>query len=223
VYVHLYDNSTLDWHLDNGTALKIEQKTNYPWDGDVKMTVTPAQSAEFTMFVRIPGWVKGAKAAVNGKRVEGAQAGQYLAIMRKWSPGDTLSLTFPMPTEAVASNPRVIENRGRVAVQRGPIVYCLEQLDQPNMPALADVALVANQPADKAFHAEHKADLLGGVTVLHHNGLAREASSSNEPLYMAPGADSAKAHAQDLTLIPYYAWANRKPTQMQVWATYSRT
>ena len=96
-----------------------------------------------------------------------------------------MSLNFPMPTEAVASNPRVTENRGRVAVQRGPIVYCLEQLDQPNAPALADVALVSNQPADKAFHAEHKADLLDGVTVLHHNGAAREASSSTEPLYVA--------------------------------------
>src|SRR5262249_58585269 len=125
--------------LENGNGLKISQKTNYPWDGDVKLSVTPAQPADFTIFVRIPGWVKGAKVAVNGKGVDGAQAGQYLAIKRQWKPGDTVSLNFPMPTEAVASNPRVTENRGRVAVQRGPIVYCLEQLDQPNTPTLADV------------------------------------------------------------------------------------
>jgi DUF1680 family protein len=222
VYVHLYDNSTLDWHLDNGASLKIAQKTNYPWDGDVKIAVTPAQASDFTLFVRIPGWVKGAKVAVNGKSVDRAQAGQYLAIKRQWAPGDTVSLNFPMPTEVVASNPRVTENRGLVAVQRGPVVYCLEQLDQPNTPALTDVALLANLPANKAFQAEHKADLLDGVTVLHHNGVARETSAKDEPLYMAPGTDAPKMKSQSLTLIPYYAWANRKPTQMQVWATYSR-
>jgi uncharacterized protein len=222
VYVHLYDNSTLDWHLESGNALKISQKTNYPWDGDVKLTVTPARPADFTVFVRIPGWVNGAKVAVNGKSVDGAQAGQYLAIKREWKPGDTVSLNFPTPTETVASNPRVVENRGRVAVQRGPIVYCLEQLDQPNTPALADVALASNQTADKAFRAEHKADLLEGVTVLHHNGMAREASSTGEPLYLAPGADSPKMNSQELVLIPYYAWANRKPSQMEVWANYSK-
>jgi DUF1680 family protein len=222
VYVHLYDNSTLDWHLHDGAALKMAQKTKYPWDGDVKMTVTPSQPADFTLFVRIPGWVKSAKVSVNGKGVDGAKAGQYLAIKRQWKPGDTVSLNFPMPTEAVASNPLVTENRGRVAVQRGPLVYCLEQLDQPNMPALTDVALASNQRADKAFRAEHKSDLLDGVTVLHHNGAAREASSTSEPLYLPPGADAPKMRPQELVLIPYYAWANRKPTQMQVWATYSR-
>jgi DUF1680 family protein len=223
VYVHLYDNSTLDWHLDNGSGLKIAQKTNYPWDGDVKMTVTPAQSQDFTLFVRIPGWVKDAKVTVNGKGIEGAQAGQYLAIQRQWTASDTVSLNFPMPAQAVASNPRVTENRDRVAVQRGPIVYCLEQLDQPNMPALTDVALASNQPADKVFRAEHNRDLLDGVTVLHHSGLAREKSPANEPLYMPAGTDVPKLRAQDLTLIPYYAWANRKPTQMQVWSTYARS
>jgi len=131
VYVHLYDNSTLDWRLANGTGLKIAQKTNYPWDGDVKMTLTPAQASEFTLFARIPGWVKGEKVALNGKSVEGAQAGQYLAIKREWKAGDTVTMNFPMPTEMLASNPRVTENRDRVAVQRGPIVYCLEQSDQP--------------------------------------------------------------------------------------------
>jgi DUF1680 family protein len=159
---------------------------------------------------------------VNGKGIEGAQAGQYLAIQRQWTASDTVSLNFPMPAQAVASNPRVTENRDRVAVQRGPIVYCLEQLDQPNMPALTDVALASNQPADKAFRAEHNRDLLDGITVLHHSGLAREKSPANEPLYMPAGTDVPKLRTQDLTLIPYYAWANRKPTQMQVWSTYVR-
>jgi uncharacterized protein len=222
VYVHLYDNSVLDWRLENGAPLKIRQKTNYPWDGDVRLTVTPSQPADFTLFVRIPGWVKNAKVAVNGKSLEGAQAGQYLPIHRRWSPGDTVSLNFPMSPEVVASNPRVSENRGRVAVQRGPVVYCMEQVDQPNTPAMADVAILANPPAAKAFQAEYKSDLLDGVTVLHHNGAALELSSSKEALYLPASPDAPKIRPQNLTLIPYYVWANRQATPMQVWVPYTR-
>ena len=222
VYVHLYDNSELDWRLESGAPLKIRQKTNYPWDGDVQLTVTPSQAADFTLFVRIPGWVRNAKVAVNGKSVEGAQAGHYLPIRRQWSPGDTVSLNFPMPPEVVASNPRVSENRGRVAVQRGPVVYCMEQVDQPNTPAMADVAIVAKQPAGKAFQTEYKADLLDGVTVLHHNGAALEVSSGSEALYMPATTDTPKTRPQSLTLIPYYVWANREATAMQVWVPYTR-
>jgi uncharacterized protein len=222
VYVHLYDNSTLDWHLENGAGLKIQQRTNYPWDGDIKLTVSPFQPTEFTLFMRIPGWVKEARVSLNGKTMEGVQAGQYLAIRRQWAPGDTVSLNFPMPTEVLASNPRVAENRERLAVQRGPMVYCLEQSDQPNGPALADVALLANQASSKAFQAEHKGDLLDGVTVLHTTGAARERSSSSEALYRPATFDTPKMRAQDLMLIPYYAWANREPTQMEVWISDTR-
>ena len=130
LYVHLYDNSTFDWHLENGTPLKIEQKTNYPWDGDVKVTVSPSEPADFTVNLRIPGWAKSAKVTVNGKAFEGAKPGQYLTIKRRWLPGDTVTLALPMAPEIVASNPRVDDNLGRVAVQRGPIVYCMEGLDQ---------------------------------------------------------------------------------------------
>src|SRR6267154_1312719 len=85
VYVHLYDNSLLDWHLENGTPLKVRQKTNYPWDGATEIVLTPAQPTEFTFFVRIPGWSDNAKVSVNGKSIAGAVAGQYLPIRRKWS------------------------------------------------------------------------------------------------------------------------------------------
>ncbi len=222
VYVHLYDNSELDWRLENGTPLKIRQKTKYPWDGDVQLMVAPSQPSDFTLFVRIPGWVKNAKVAVNGKSVEGAEAGQYLPIRRRWSPGDTVSLNFSMAPEVLASNPRVSENRGRVAVQRGPVVYCMEQLDQPNAPAMADVAIVSSQPAARAFQAEYKSDLLDGVMVLHHNGAALEVSSGKEALYLPASPNAPKTRPQSLTLIPYYVWANRQATPMQVWVPYSR-
>jgi uncharacterized protein len=223
LYVHLYDNSTLDWHLENGTPLKVVQKTNYPWDGDVKLTVSPAEPADFAVNVRIPGWAKSAKVAVNGKAFDGAKPGEYLSIKRRWSPGDTITLAFPMAAEIVASNPRVEENLGRVAVQRGPIVYCMEGLDQNAAAAdFAEVAIVVNPKALKAFEVEHKPALLEGVTVLKHSGAVYESASDKGPLYADATAATPKTRAESLTLIPYYAWANRKPTEMEVWIPYTR-
>jgi len=223
LYVHLYDNSTLDWHLENGTPLKVVQKTNYPWDGDVKLTVSPAEPADFAVNVRIPGWAKSAKVAVNGKAFDGAKPGEYLSIKRRWSPGDTVTLAFPMAAEIVASNPRVEENLGRVAVQRGPIVYCMEGLDQNAAAAdFAEVAIVVNPKALKAFEVEHKPALLEGVTVLKHSGAVYESASDKGPLYADATAATPKTRAESLTLIPYYAWANRKPTEMQVWIPFTR-
>ena len=223
LYVHLYDNSTLDWHLENGTPLKVVQKTNYPWDGDVKLTVSPAEPADFAVNVRIPGWAKSAKVAVNGKVFEGAKPGEYFSIKRRWSPGDTVTLAFPMAAEIVASNPRVEENLGRVAVQRGPIVYCMEGLDQSAAAAdFSEVAIVVNPKSLKAFEVEHKPALLEGVTVLKHSGAVYDNASAKGPLYADANGAVPKTRAESLTLIPYYAWANRKPTEMQVWIPYTR-
>src|SRR6266481_9560666 len=129
VYLHLYDNSQLDWHLENGTALKVTQKTNYPWDGNIEISVAPAEAADFAFYLRVPGWADSAQVAVNGKAVTGAKPGEYLPIRRRWSPGDTIHLSIEMPVQVIEANPRVVDDLGRVAVQRGPLVYCMEQLD----------------------------------------------------------------------------------------------
>jgi DUF1680 family protein len=222
LYVHLYDNSVLDWHLEDGTPLKIQQKTNYPWDGDVKLTVTPAQSKNFTLYVRIPGWVRNASVAVNGKALSGVRAGEYLPIERQWAAGDTVSLNFPMPTEILSSNPRVTENAGRVAVQRGPVVYCMEQLDQPDSPTLPDVSVALGAKSSQSFEAKYNAELLDGVTVLHHKGAVNEKASGAEALYVPATLSAPKTKPQNVLLIPYYAWANRQATAMEVWVPYIR-
>jgi DUF1680 family protein len=219
LYVHLYDNSTLDWHLEDGTPLKVTQKTNYPWDGDVRMTLTPAQPADFTLNVRIPGWVRSAKVAVNGKGVEGPQAGQYLPIRRQWKAGDTVTLMFPMTAEVIAANPRVTENTGHVAVQRGPVVYCMEQIDQAKDTGLFDLAIDRDP---KTIQAEHKAELLEGVTILRQKGAAYEVSPAQEALYAPASSAPPKTRPANLTLIPYYAWSNRELTAMQVWVPHTR-
>jgi uncharacterized protein len=223
LYVHLYDNSVMDWRLENGMPLKIRQKTNYPWDGDVQLTLQPSEPADFTVHLRIPGWAKNAKVAANGKTVEGAVPGEYLAIHRRWATGDVLTLQLPMTVEVLASNPRVAENLGRVAIQRGPIVYCLEQLDQPSTADLSGVSIVANAQPSRTFETEFKGSLLDGVTLLHHNGAVSEMPSKNDALYVPAGPNTPKKQSARLTLIPYYAWANRQPTSMQVWIPYTRT
>jgi DUF1680 family protein len=223
LYVHLYDNSTLDWHLENGTPIKIQQETNYPWSGEIRLTLKPAQPADFTFYVRIPGWAAGANVAVNGKAVDGIQAGDYLPLRRNWKPGDTITLNFPMTTEIIASNPRVAEDTARVAVRRGPIIYCMEELDQPAGVALSDVSIHLSEKLGKDFRDEYAAGLLDGLVVLHHEGAAFETPSANEDLYAPMKASNQKTHPAKLTLIPYYAWANRQPTPMQVWTRYLRS
>jgi uncharacterized protein len=217
IYTHFYNNSELDWHLENGTALKVTQKTNYPWDGDVAITVTPAEPSEFTFYVRVPGWSQRAQVSVNGKAVSGATPGAYLPIRRRWSAGDTVRLQLDMTPQALAANPHVTEDSGRVAVLRGPLIYCLEQLDQPSGVVLGDAALDLSRHSAMEYHSEFKSDLLGGVVVLTHPGAAYEGGDSDAALYSPYRVETRKSRAVPLTMIPYYAWANREPSFMEVW------
>jgi DUF1680 family protein len=189
----------------------------------VKLTLNPGEPKEFTLYARIPGWANGASIAVNGKAESGVKAGEYLPIRRNWKPGDVVTLELPMHTEIVASNPRVAEDRGKVAVRRGPIIFCMEEVDQPSGVALSDMAIGVNERLGKEFQNEYKPDLLGGVEILRHEGRMYDAPSAEQPLYMATNAEPPKTRPGSLSFIPYYAWANRKPSPMQVWTPFVRT
>ena len=215
--MHLYNDSELDWHLENGTGLKVAQKTNYPWDGRVEITVAPAQPSDFTFHLRIPGWAKSAQVSVNNTSISGIKPGQYLPIERKWSAGDVIHLHMEMPPQVIQANPRVIDDAGRVAVQRGPLVYCLEELDQPDGVSLVNVALDLAHPGEEEFQSQLQADLLGGVVVLRHAGRAYENEASAGALYSTYSGAQTRSRRIPLTFIPYYAWANRQATSMQVW------
>lgn len=222
IYVHLYDNSQLDWHLENGTGLKITQKTKYPWDGSVEIVVTPAQATEFTVYLRIPGWADRADVTVNGKSATGAAPGSYLPIHRRWSAGDVVHLQTTMQPQVLEANPRVADDTGRVAVQRGPLVYCLEGLDQSSDVSLSEVALpVGKQPVGE-FQTEYRSDLLDGVVVLHHPGFVGESGAAEKVLYSRYSGEPTKNRRVPLTFIPYYAWSNRTATAMQVWTPVTR-
>jgi len=221
VYVHLYDNSELNWHLDDGTGLKIQQTTNYPWSGDVKMTVSPLTPSEFVVYVRIPGWSTKNIVKVNGTDFSGARAGEYLAIRRRWSANDVIELSFDMTTHLLKANPAVTEDRGRVAFQRGPIVFCMEHLDQTDQEHGLNLAgYTVNLGAGTTSRFEPA--LLDGVMVLDHPGSVSRAPSDPGLYYTGDETTKAQETPTTVKLIPYYAWANRDPASMQVWVPYTQ-
>jgi DUF1680 family protein len=219
LYIHLFHNSELNWHLENGTPIKIIQKTNYPWEGIVNIEVSPSSPTEFTIYVRFPSWSESGGASINGKTpVAAVRGGNYLALRRRWSKGDTIQLRLDMSPQLLEANSHVVEDNGRVAVQRGPLVYCLEQLDQPEGVALADVGLLASGAnTGKGFSETFDKNLFDGVVVLHHEGVAVQSSDARRPLYFPASTAPSKTSKIPLTFIPYYAWANRNPTPMLVW------
>lgn len=207
VYVNFYHNSEMDWQ-----GLTLEQKTSYPWSGDVRLTVTPSRPREFTLFLRIPAWSRTATASIGGAEISGTP-GAYLQVRRMWKPGDQITLHLDMTPRLSTANPLVAEDWGKVAVERGPLVYALEQPDQP-----APDADLSFTNAGAGFTLETRPEFLGGVVVLKHAGLAYEKPLESESLYEPlETSRQRKTTPVTLTFIPYYAWANREPSAMEVW------
>ena len=220
VYVNLFHSSEMDWHLEDGTGLKLSQNTTYPWTGDVHLTVNPAHATSFTLFVRWPAWASSLDVQVNGKPypLVGSRHGSYIALARTWQPGDTVTLSMPMPAQMMVANPRVTDDYGRVAIQRGPLVYALEQSDQSGV-ALGDLFVKPGV----LITPEIRKDFLGGVTVLKVFGQVAERSLSEEPLYQAFSSAANRAKRMTtLVFIPYYAVGNREASPMEVWVPISR-
>lgn len=219
IYVHLYDNSALNWRLENGTGIKIRQQTQYPWNGDVKLTVTPAATSEFTVYVRIPGWSAHNVVKVNGNTLAGATPGEYLPIRRRWSANDTIDLSFDMTVQPLRANPAVNEDRGRIAFQRGPVVFCMEGLDQASTASASMEDYTAHLSAPTASRFD--AGLLQGVTVLDQPGAIVRPTVDRGLYFPATENEKPQQTPATLKLIPYYAWANRTPSAMQVWIPYT--
>jgi DUF1680 family protein len=219
VYVNLFARGTAKIELPGG-AITIDQDTRYPWDGAVRMTVTPERTRRFAINVRIPGWarnqpvpsdlyrftdeadVPAASIRVNGSPVAIELDRGYATVDRAWSPGDVITLTLPMPVRRVESNPKVMANTGRVALQRGPIVYAAEWVDNPNG-KVRNIVL----PDGNALTTEFQPTLLNGVQVIKGRavGLALDARGA------------VTRTAQPFMAIPYATWANRGRGQMAVW------
>jgi DUF1680 family protein len=203
IQIHQYLTSTVD---TDGRSLRME--TRYPVDGTVTLTVTATGEDPWTLSLRIPSWCRGATVTVNGNRWDSSE------IARRWRPGDVVVLDLPMPVRFTLGHPAVDATRGCVAIERGPVVYCLESIDQPDGVDLNRVEV----RTDHAATAEPATDLLGRPSVVvHADGILRDdaawSSSGWLPLDEAPPANGDPVR---LTAIPYALWANRGPSAMRI-------
>ncbi len=216
VWVHLYAQGEASVELDENRLIQLKQRTRYPWDGEVEIGVEG--EGEFSLMLRIPSWCEeGASIRVNREPLdEEILPGTYAEIRRAWRPGDTVLLHLPMPVRLVESHPHVTENKGKVALMRGPILYCVEQADNSGVDP-RDVVLQAR--AD--FPSEFRAELLGGVTVIEASAEVVAPDKGWEGrLYRTARLEGRRAsHGKPvrITAVPYYAWANREPGPMRVW------
>jgi len=209
IYVNLFVDSTAEMPV-SGKPVRIIQKTRYPWEGRVRITLNPVESAQFKVRVRVPGWARNEAVPgglyefvgdqppawsirVNGDSVPSEVSGGFCEIDRLWQPDDRIELELPMPVRWIQANPRVAPDRGRLAVQRGPLVYCAEWPDSPTG-KVRELVIDSSSPPASRFES----DLLGGIRVVVVKG--RFAGKEEE-----------------IRLIPYHLWAHRGPGEMVVW------
>jgi DUF1680 family protein len=209
IAVHLYAENEARLMLGD-TEVTLTQRTRYPWDGAVGITVGLHAAKAFTLSLRIPGWCGNAKLSVNGETIDLGVVTRrgYARIARKWQPGDAVRLDLELAVQRLYANPNIRHDAGRVALRRGPLMYCLEGTDNP-VP-LNSIML----PRDRGFEATWEEGLLGGVVTLGAEARADESEDWDGALYrMAP------PRARDVAVraVPYFAWDNREPGEMLVW------
>lgn len=204
LYVNLFIAGGVDAQV-GGRPVSLDVQTDYPWDGKVELRQKSAGS--YALRVRNPGWCRGASVKVNGAVIDAKVERGYFVIDRSWRAGDVVTLDLPMPVEQIEAHPGVKEDRGRSAIQRGPLVYCAEQVDN-DMPV--DELVV---PIGAKLEARSHSDVLGGVTLIEGDAARYEPADWERKLYQ-PSARSQPAKAR---FVPYCFWDNRKPGRMEVW------
>jgi hypothetical protein len=218
VWVNLFIGSNTTLKVGKN-EVPLTMETNYPWEGNVKLTVQPKSKTKFAMHVRIPGWAQGqvvpgdlylfedkTPAAftinVNGKPAQYKIEKGYALIDREWKKGDVVDVNIPMEVKRVKSRPELKQDEERVALQRGPIVYCVEGADN------SDKAWNILLPDKTSFTTSFQKDLLGGVQTIQFQAPTIQLGSDGK---------SVSTEMKTITAIPYYSWCNRGQNQMQVW------
>ncbi|PKB18990.1 glycoside hydrolase family 127 protein [Flavobacterium sp. 5] len=222
LYVNLFMSNTMDVELD-AAKVTLTQQTNYPWNGTVALTVDPSKKADFSVHVRIPSWAIGKPVSgdlysfkdsksvaipisVNGKKVDYVIEKGYAVIKRAWVKGDKVTVDFPMPIQKVLANENVKADKDRFALQKGPIVYCLEGFDQADKSVQSIVV-----DKDAVVTESYKADKLNGILELSTVGSSSSRIENSQELTQSKSVVNA---------IPYYAWNNRGSNEMEVWIPY---
>ena len=190
LWVNLYIGNTGQIRIGE-TDILLTQETDYPWDGSVKLTISTSQPLEKEIRLRIPNWCKTYDLSINGKRINVSEEKGY-AVIKDWKSQDVIALDMDMPVEIVAADPHVKENFGKRVIQRGPLVYCMEEIDNPEY--FDQIQLSPSTTFQTAFVS----DILNGIKTIKTIG-----------------------RAQSATFIPYYAWDNRKAGKMRVWIPYN--
>ncbi len=218
LYVNLFAAGSASLNL-KGQKIRVEQETRYPWEGNVRISVSPEKPVEFGFLVRIPGWAQGRPVPsdlyryveesngsvilrVNGQEIPVDLNQGYAVIRRVWKSGDTVELNFPMPPRRVVAHQSVKSDKGRVALERGPIVFCAEWPDNGGL--VSNLVLSDEAPLE----TERRDDLLNGLIVVKSRATALREGRT-------PGL--VDRIAQELVAIPYYAWAHRGEGEMAVW------
>jgi DUF1680 family protein len=206
-WLHLYIAGEVDLEID-GQPLRLRQETQYPWKDTVRLTVAEG-GGSFGLMLRVPGWCRGAKVKVNGKPIALPRITSkgYAKIVRKWAKGDVVEIRFPMPVERIEARPQVRNDCGKVALMRGPIVYCLEEVD--NGDDLFDVTL----PRRSAFKIQFDKKLDGAAKIVAQ-GRRRKTAGWGDRLYR-PIESASKTFT--IRAVPYCLWGNRGTGDMLVW------
>jgi DUF1680 family protein len=203
IAVHLYNESTARFRIAD-VPVTLDQATDYPWDGAIRFTVSPERPTRFALSLRIPAWAEGARLSTNGEATDLSTlpSNGYARIEREWSAGDTVDLHLPLAARRVWANPRVSQDAGRIAVLRGPLVYCAEEVD--NGPGLHALVLPTTE-ATETRQPDHV-----GLSVTAR----RDVADWGDTLYRSEPSASEPSTA---LLVPYYLWDNRTPGEMLVW------
>ena len=210
IYVNLFGGNTLATNIDGIGPIVISQKTDYPWDGTVKIKVEQLKGKKtFALKLRLPAWCLKSLVQKNGQTVTPRLENGYCVVEGTWKKGDEITYIMQMPARILEANPLVEESRGQVAVQRGPIIYCLESNDL-NGADIDNIVL----PADAQFKPVETTVEGHRMMALETEAIDRSETSWQGTLYREVGKDKKKVN---IRLIPYYAWGNRGKSEMTVW------
>jgi DUF1680 family protein len=208
LWVNLYIPSKAAAQLDGG-KVTLRQTSDFPWEGDIRLQLTTEKPQEFTLRLRLPSWCKTPTIKVNSEKVTAPVAKGFAALRRTWTSNDTIELSLPMDIQRLEAHPNVLYDRGRTALRRGPLIYCLEATDQES--PLDRIVLPASSPLRAQF--EHA--LFGGAMQIRGEALVRDAGEWENELYRP--ARAVKGKTTQIKAVPYAIWGNRGLGKMIVW------
>lgn len=209
IYTNLYLTNKTSVKVKD-TKIDVQQETNYPWDGEIRFHVQPESPSTFGLAVRIPNWSKTYKLYLNGEEINEQPHNGYIIIQREWHCNDELVLSLDMNIQVWSANPYVKADLNKIAIQRGPFIYCLEEAD--NGGNLQLIRIPKNEP----FNYRFEENLFDGVGLIEVNAKKRVVQKEWENQLYATDLDE-EYEEKKITFIPYYCWANRAPGEMQVW------